>query len=171
MRAARLGIKGCVLLELKKPMKYSIILGVAGSALIPVLYEVYANISKGFAVFLLFVWAGVCFYKLAGFPTKECMLAITCLIAYSGILGIVMYVIIHPAVQSFLEKNSKYYYLTLKEELLFFALAIGVMLLLYIMYFGKVFILKSIARLRENSSAAGKYIDNAFDSSEDGDGL
>ena len=158
-------------MELKLPMKYSIILGVIGSALIPVLYEVYANISRGFAVLLLFVWALICFIKLMRFPTREGMLSITCTIAYTGILGIVMYVCIHPAVQSFLEKNSKYYYLTLKEELLFFAFAIGVMVMLYILYFARVFLIKSIARLKENSEKAGEYIDNAFESSEDGEGL
>ncbi|MBO6140634.1 MAG: hypothetical protein J6O40_02475 [Ruminococcus sp.] len=158
-------------MELKKPMKYSIILGLIGSALIPVLYEVYANIGKTFAIILLFVWTGVCIYKLMRFPTKEAMLAITCLIAYTGIFGIVMYVIIHPAVQSFLEKSSKYYYLTLKEEMYFFGFAIGVMLLLYLMFFFRLFMIKGIARLKEISEKSGEYIENAFDSSEDGEDL
>ena len=158
-------------MDLKKPMKYSIILGVLGSVLVPLLYEVYANIGKGFAVLLLFVWAGVCFVKLMRFPIKEGVLSITCTIAYTGILGIVMYVVIHPAVQSFLEKNSKYYYLTLKEEAAFFGFAIGVMLLLYLMLFMKVIIQRSVARLKEISEKSGEYIENAFESSEDGEGL
>ena len=158
-------------MELKMPMKYSIILGVAGSALIPVLYEVYANIGKGFAILLLFVWAFICFIKLTGFELKESLLAITCTIAYTAILGIVMYVVIHPAVQSFLEKNSKYYYLTLREEAAFFGFALGVMLMLYLLCAMRVMVKRSIARLKENSEKAGEYIDNAFESSEDGEGI
>ena len=155
-------------MDLKIPMKTSIILGLIGSALIPALYEVYANIGKTFAVVLLFVWAVVCFVKLMRFPAKEAMLAITCVIIYTTALGIVMYCVIHPATQSFLEKNSKYYYLTLKEEMLFFGFAIGVMALLYLMFAGKVFLIKCAEKFRENSAKAGEYIDNAFDSSEDG---
>lgn len=152
-------------------MKYSIILGVIGSVLVPLLYEVYANIGRGFAILLLFVWAAVCFVRLMHFEFKESLLAITCTIAYTAILGIVMYVVIHPAVQGFLEKNSKYYYLTLKEEAAFFAFAIGVMLLLYLLCIMKLIIQMSIARLEEISEKSGEYIENAFDSSEDGEGL
>lgn len=158
-------------MDLKLPMKNSIILGLIGSALIPLLYEAYANIGKTFAVVVLFGWAVFCFVKLCRFPAKEAMLAITCLIAYTGILGIVMYCIIHPAVQSFLENKSKYYYLTLKEEMYFFGFAIGVMFSLYLLFAGKALIMKSIERFKENSDRAGQYIDNAFDSSEDGQGL
>ena len=152
-------------------MKNSIILGLIGSALIPLLYEAYANIGKTFAVVVLFGWAVFCFVKLCRFPAKEAMLAITCLIAYTGILGIVMYCIIHPAVQSFLEKNSKYYYLPFKEEMWFFGLALGIMLMLYVLLAVKLMVQRSIAKFRENSEKAGQYIDSAFDSSEDGQGL
>ena len=155
-------------MDLKLPMKNSIVLGFAGSIIIPALYEVYANIGKTFAVVMLFVWAVVCFIRLMRFPAKEALLAITCVLIYTTALGIVMYCIIHPAVQSFLEKNSKYYYLTLKEEMLFFGFAIGVMALLYLMFAGKVFFMKCVDKFRENSDKAGQYIDNAFDSSEDG---
>lgn len=158
-------------MDLKLPMKNSIILGLVGSALIPLLYEVYANVGKTFAVVLLFVWVVFCFVKLMRFPAKEAMLSITCLIAYTGILGIVMYCIIHPAVQSFLEKNSKYYYLSLKEEMLFFGFAIGIMAVLYLLFAGKVFVCRCIERFKDNSIKTGQYIDNAFDSSEDGEGL
>lgn len=158
-------------MDLKLPMKNSIILGLIGSALIPTLYEVYANIGRRFALILLAAWVIFCFVRLVRFPAKEALLSVTCLIAYTGILGIVMYCIIHPAVQSFLEKNSKYYYLPFKEEMWFFGLALGIMLMLYVLLAVKLMVQRSIAKFRENSEKAGQYIDSAFDSSEDGQGL
>lgn len=155
-------------MELKKPMKYSIILGLAGSVMIPLFYEAYANISKTFAMVLLFIWAAVCSWKLIRFPVKEGLLAISCMLAYTGVLGIVMYVIIHPAVRGFLEKNSKYYYLTIKEEVSFFGTAIGLMCLVYVAFFAKILLIKTVEKVNDNREKAGQYIDNAFDSSEDG---
>ena len=158
-------------MDLKLPMKNSIILGLIGSALVPLLYEAYANIGKTFAVVLLLAWVVFCFVRFARFPAKEALLSVTCLIAYTGILGIVMYCIIHPAVQAYLEKNSKYYYLTFKEEMWFFASAIGAMLMLYVLLAVRLMVQRSILKFRENSERAGRYIDNAFDSSEDGQEL
>ncbi|MBR1750978.1 MAG: hypothetical protein IJ740_08900 [Ruminococcus sp.] len=154
-------------MDLKKPMKYSLILGLSGSVLIPLFYEAYANISRTFAIILLVGWALVCAVRLVRFPVKEGLLAITCMLIYTAGIGVVMYVAIHPAAQSFLEKNSKYYYLTLEEEFDFFKSAALIMLAVYLVFFLRLFFISAIDKIKENREKAGEYIDSAFDSSED----
>ena len=155
-------------MELKEPMKYSIILGLAGSVLIPLFYEAYANISKVFALILLGIWVLVCAVRFLRFPIKEGLLGNTCMVVYTAGIGIVMYLVIHPAAESFLTDKSRYYYLTIKEDVDFLKTTAEFFALGYILFFIKFIFIKALPKLRENSEKAGEYIDNAFDSSEDG---
>lgn len=156
--------------DIQKSMKYSLIYGLVGAVLLPLIYECYANISRNVAMVLIGAWAVYAGIKFSRLKAKAALLGITAALAYSGILGLICYVIIHPAAVSFLEKHSSYFYLTLKEQASFVIYAALVMLLMYVVCLAKYGIFRAINLIRGNGEKAAGYIDNAF-SDEDGEKL
>ena len=105
--------------DLRRSMKQAIILGLTGAVLIPVLYEVYANISTGGGLLLLTAWFIFAGIKFSGMSFKEAFIGIICTLAYSGVLGFVCSLAIHPAVMEMLVKRSVYFRLGLQGTIVF----------------------------------------------------
>lgn len=153
--------------SMKRSMKYSLIFGICGSAVIPVIYELYANVSKDLALLLFacyVIFAGV---KFSPLPFREAMLGITCTVAYSGVLSIPMFLLIHPWVKSVLEKRSKYFRPALSEQLRFIIMTALIFLLMYLVWAARAGIKKAFEKFRSNGEKAKGYIDNAFDDTKD----
>lgn len=155
------------MLDLRRSMKLAISLGLAGAVLLPVFYEIYANISTSIGLFLVLCWALVSGVKFSGMSFKEAVLGMTCTIAYSGILGFVSYLAIHPAVQSMLVKRSVYFQLGLEAQLTYVIYCFFISLIMYLVWLLRFSARKTIEKFKSNSQKAGEYIDNAFSDGED----
>ena len=152
--------------DLRRSMKQAIILGLSGAVLIPVLYEIYANVSMGMGLILLTVWMIFAGIKFSGMTFKEALIGITCTLAYSGILGFVCSLAIHPAVMDMLVKRSVYFRLGLQGTIVFIVYALVISLLMYVIWIIRFFIRKTVEKFRSNSEKAGEYIENAFNDVE-----
>ena len=148
--------------DLNRSMKYSMVFGLAGAVILPFLYECYANISHTGALFLIGCWAVFAGIKFSRLPFKSAMLGISACLAYSGVLGMVCYVAMHPAAVRFLTAHSKYFYLSLKEQMYFLLYAALIMVGMYIVCLAKYGVCKAVSRLKDNGRKTAEYIDNAF---------
>ena len=152
--------------DLDKSMKLSLILGFIGAVLMPLIYECYANVSRGLALFFCACWLIFCGIRFAPLPFKAAFLGISCAIAYMGALGMVCFLIIHPRIMDMLLERSVYFQLTLRDQALFilyvFLLSVG----MYLIWLIRAGLIKARDKLRHNRELTGKYIENAF---EDGD--
>ena len=156
--------------NLQKSMKYSMIFGIVGAVLMPVVYELYANVSQTFALLLWTSGTVYCGIKFSSHSFKDAFLGITCTMAYSGVLGSICYMIIHPKIKDFLMRRSVYFQLGLKEQAMFFMWIFLIMLLMYVIWAVRFAIVKTASRLKTNSEKAGEYIDNAFsDNNQNGE--
>ena len=153
--------------SMRRSMKYSLIFGICGSAAIPVIYEIYANISKDLALLLFAAYMLTAGVKFSPLPAKEAMLGMTCTAAYSAVLSIPMYFVVHPWVKNMLEKRSKYFQLALGEQLRFVVRILLIFLLMYLVWIARAGFKKAFEKFRSNSEKAKGYIDNAFDDTKD----
>lgn len=152
--------------QMKRAMKLSLMFGLPGAAAVPVAFEIYANVSQWFALVLLGGWitfVGIRFYPL---ETKPAFVGIAAFIAYTVAFGIVLHAPIHNAVKGWLEENSEYFQLDLKQAGFFWLTAV----LLYFLLFLSAILRVAVKRIRANSERTERYIDRAFDD-EDGDGF
>ncbi len=149
--------------DLQKAVKMSLITGFIGAAVLPILHETYANISKNFVIFCLLagcVVSGILYSKRA---LKNALCAITVQISISAALGIALYVLIHPLVVSFLNKISKYFYLSSPESIYYYSLVLLNLLGIYFIYAVAHIIVLFIKRTKDSNEKIKSYIDNAFD--------
>ena len=102
--------------DVQKTLKYSLVFGLTGAVIIPLFYEIYSNISKTIGLLLVAVWAAAAGIKLSSEKLKYGILGATACLAYTGVLGLVCYTVIHPAAVSFLNAHSDYIQLTLEEQ-------------------------------------------------------
>lgn len=153
--------------SMKRSMKYSLIFGICGSAVIPVIYEIYANISKDLALLFFAAYMLTAGVKFSSLPAKEAMLGITCTVAYSAVLSVPMYLVIHPRVKALLEKRSKYFQLAFGEQLSFIIRILLIFLLMYLVWIARAGLKKAFEKFRSNGEKAKDYIDNAFDDTKD----
>jgi len=154
--------------NLKQAMKLSIIFGFIGAVLMPLIYEIYANISTSIGLSLALIWVIFAGIKFSALDFKEAFMGITCTIAYSGILGWVCYLFIHPRIVDMLISRSVYFQLTLKEQLYFVLYSFLIFLGMYLLWIVRFSLAKAIAKLKSNSEKTGEYINNAFnDENED----
>ncbi|MCD8094954.1 MAG: hypothetical protein LUE12_02350 [Ruminococcus sp.] len=151
--------------DIDRAMKYFIGFSVGSAVILPIVCEMYANISTYSLVFV-FAWAVFVGVKFSFLTTKSAMLGITAYVCSSGVLSIFGYLIIHPHIKSWLEENSTYFSLSLESMVKYWASALGLLLLAYFIYFVKLGVLKATGRLKENSSSAASAIDNAFSDDE-----
>ena len=79
------------MLDLRRSMKLAIGFGLTGAVLMPILYEIYANVAGGLALIMVLGWVLFAGVKFSALTFKEAVIGITCTIAYSGILGFVCY--------------------------------------------------------------------------------
>lgn len=149
--------------DLQKAVKMSLITGFIGAAVLPILHETYANISKNFVIFCLLagcVVSGILYSKRA---VKNALCAITVQISISAALGIALYVLIHPLTVSFLNKISKYFYLSSPESFYYYSLVFLNLLGIYFIYAVAHIIVLFIKRTKDSNEKIKSYIDNAFD--------
>lgn len=156
-------------MQLKRAMSLSLLFGLTGAAVIPFIYEIYANVSSAIALFLLA--AGVVFsgIKFSVLSFKEAFIGITCTIAYSGIFGGVFFIFIHPKIRDMLIKRSVYFQLEPKQQLYFVLYVFLILLCMYLIWVLRFAVRKTVKKLNDNSEKAGEYIDNAFNDEEDKD--
>ncbi|MBR1384528.1 MAG: hypothetical protein IJ555_12080 [Ruminococcus sp.] len=153
--------------DFERAMKLSLIYGMIGAVAAPLIYEIYANISRTFALLLLAAWAVYAGYKLSSLSRTAAMLAASATLAYTAGMGFILFIVIHPVIVKALEKSSKYFYLTLDEQLNFVICAFFIMLIMFLVC-GAVWGVKyAISHIRSNNERAAGYIDNAFDSEDE----
>lgn len=102
--------------DIQKSMKLSLAFGLSGAVILPVLYEVYANISAAAGLVLIAVWAVCAGAKFSALKFKEAFMGMVCTLAYAGILGVICYIVIHPKVSDMLNRRSVYFQLSLKQQ-------------------------------------------------------
>ena len=144
-------------------MKYSLIFGLGGAVLLPLLYEVYANMSRGFALFLLATQISA-----PALSFRASAVGIAACIAYSGILGFICYVVIHPAAVSFIGSHSVYFQLSLEEQMWFVLYAALILLGMFVVCIAKYGICAAVRHIRGNGEKAAAYIEDAFKDGDDG---
>ena len=155
------------MIDFQKSMKLSLIFGLIGALLLPLMYECYANVSRGIALSVLAAWAVFICVKYSALSRKAAMLAASAGLAYTFGMGLIFYIAVHNAAVALLEKNSKYFYLTLKEQMLWWLYAVLIMLSAFAVMFFAWGIRYAVKRIRSNSEQVGDYIANAFDESGD----
>lgn len=148
-------------------MKYSLIFGICASVIIPVIYELYANVSDTLALALFAAYVITAGIKFSSLPAKDAMLGMTCTLAYGGVLAVPAFLIIHPWVKRMLEKRSRYFSLALDRQIRFVIYVLVIFLLMYFVWLARAGFKKAIEKFRSNSEKTKGYIDNAFDDKED----
>lgn len=149
--------------DLQKAVKMSLITGFIGAAVLPILHETYANISRNFVILCLLagcVVSGILYSKR---EVKNALCAITVQISISAALGIALYVLIHPLTVSFLNKISKYFYLSSLDSFYYYSLVLLNLLGIYFIYAIAHMIVMLIKRTKDSNEKIKSYIDNAFD--------
>ncbi|WP_337790420.1 hypothetical protein [Ruminococcus bicirculans (ex Wegman et al. 2014)] len=153
--------------DIQKSMKLSLAFGLSGAVILPVLYEVYANISAAAGLVLIAVWAVCTGAKFSALKFKEAFMGMVCTLAYAGILGVICYIVIHPKVSDMLNRRSVYFQLSLKQQAYFVLYAVLISLCMFLVWGGIFGVKKAIERFRLNREKTGEYIDKAFDDDED----
>ncbi len=156
--------------DFPRAMKLSLCFGAAGAVITPFMYECYANVSRAVALILLAVWAVSVGVKCSALTRRSALLSVTAELVYTFGLGIICYIIIHNAAVSLLEKSSKYFYLNIREQLLFWLYAFLIHLVSFIVMFFIWGIKYAVKHIKRNNERAAGYIENAF-SDDSGDGL
>lgn len=152
--------------DVRRAMKLSLIFGLISAVVVPLMFEMYANVSRTGAMALLAVWAGFIGVKLSGLTFKSSMLAASAVLAYTLGLGIVAFVVIHPMTVRKLEASSKYFYLSFKEMIIFLISAALIMLFIFIVIWITMAAKYAVAHIKSNGERVEAYIDDAF---KDGD--
>ena len=160
-------LKGAAMPDIQKSMKLSLAFGLSGAVILPVLYEVYANISAAAGLVLIAVWAVCAGAKFSALKFKEAFMGMVCTLAYAGILGVICCIVIHPKVSDMLNRRSVYFQLSLKQQAYFVLYAVLISLCMFLVWGGIFGVKKAIERFRLNREKTGEYIDKAFDDDED----
>lgn len=157
--------------NLNRSMKLSLEFGLSGAVLLPVIYEVYANISTSIGLFLVAAFACFAGVKFSALKFREAFVGITCTIAYSGILGWVCYLFIHPRVVDMLLKKSVYFSLDIRQQLYFLLYCFIILVCIYLIWLVRFGLHKAMEKFKSNSEKTGSYIENAFDDGKDDENL
>ena len=113
-------------------MRISLRFGLPGAVAVPILYEIYANVSNVMSFVLLGAWVifiGIKFYPL---PLKPAFVGISAFIAYTVCFGFVLFFPIHSVIKGYLEKNSTYFQLDLQQSAVFWLYAVLIYFLLFL---------------------------------------
>ena len=149
--------------NLQQSMKYSLVLGLAGAVILPVSFEIYANIWQALGYVLIGIWSVVSGLKFSSLKFREAFVGMFCTIAYGGIFGFLLYLLIHPVIKNALEKKSVYFQLSLSQEAGFVLYAFVIMLCMFVVWTAKTAILSAFRKMAKNREKTGEYIENAFD--------
>lgn len=153
--------------DFQRSMKLSLTLGLIGALIVPLMYECCANISRTASLVILAGWAVFIGIRYSALSHKAALLAAAAGLAYTFGLGLICYIVVHNAAVAMLSKGSKYFYLPLKEQMLWWLYAVLIILSSFIVMFFVWGIKYAVRRIRANSEKVGDYIANAFD--ENGD--
>lgn len=153
--------------ELQKAVRLGVIFGLIGAAGIPLCYEIYANLGRSFGWFFLLGGAVAAGIKLSSFNPKNAALGFAVMLPVELGFGLAAFMVIHPAVVSFLESHSKYFYLAPAQTFKFILGAAAMQLAAPGVALVRAGAEKAVKKLKENGEAAGRYIENAFDDSSD----
>lgn len=146
-----------------KWVKESLIFGLSGAIILPLIHECYANIGKTFSMIVLFLLVVFVSFRFSKYKPKEATTGIATTIALSGILGICIYLIFHGLIVDFLSKISKYFYLSTQEQIWYYIYVFILLILIFAFYFIFHGIKVAIKKTKDNGKKAQEYIDNAFD--------
>lgn len=155
--------------DVQKTLKYSLVFGLTGAVIIPLFYEIYANISKTIGLLLVAVWVIAAGVKLSSEKLKYGILGATACLAYTGVLGLVCYTVIHPAAVSFINSHAGYIQLSLEEQAWFLLYAALIGLCMYFICFARRGLMKAVSLIKGNGDKAAAYIQDAFTDDYDGE--
>ncbi len=153
--------------DINKAVKYSFIFGFIGAVLIPIIYELYANLSMSVGIAFLCIFALIAAVFFSTLSTKSSILGVTICIAYNGIIGMLVYILLHPVIVSFINKRAIYFQLTLTEQAMFLFKTTLILLGMYVFCLMEKCVLKAYKTIKKNHDSAGDYIDNAFSDNSD----
>ena len=156
--------------DFQKAMKLSLCFGAVGALLVPIVYELYANVARSFALILLAAWAVFVGIKMSSLSKRAAFLALCTDLAYTAGLGLICFIIIHPLAVRMLSGSSRYFYLKFKEQVIFIVYALLMMLLMFAACLARWGAEYARAKIRSNSDKVGEYIESAF-SDSDNEGL
>lgn len=149
--------------KLNNSIKLGLWFGIISSVVLPLGYEIYGNLSRNIAIFLLCaygVYVGIRFCKV---PFREAFIGLAEMFALGFGLTLVTFMLIHPASVKFLNSHSKYFSMSTTESFKYFIKA-GVVLLLPVIICGIKGIFQIVVKkIRRNGEMTKNYIDNAFD--------
>ena len=153
--------------DIQTSMRLSLIFGLVGAVFLPVIYELYANVSRPFAIFLILVYSITAGFVMSSLKTGSALLGITVCIIYNAFFGMLAYIIIHPAVQHFLNSHSQYFQLSLSEYAGFLLYTALILLCMYLVCFVRKCVGMAYSKFKANSDKTGSYIENAFSDGSD----
>lgn len=153
--------------DIQKSMKYSLILGLSGALILPMIYEFYANISNAFALILVACFVLISGIVFSSLSIKSALLGVTVSIAYNSILGLIAYVVIHPVAVRFLNSHSVYFQLSIKEQSEFVLYTALLLLCMYVVLLARKGLQKAYSMLKTNNEKTGSYINDAFSDKDD----
>lgn len=148
--------------DLVKAIRLSMVFGFVGAVAIPFAFEVYANLGAVFGWALVLALVVVASIKFSTLELKSSLIGFITMMVFMLGLGIISYMIIHPAVKSYLTNNSKYFYVEPAKTFLFFVRASLMMIVIPLVSITKCGISYALKKIRTNSEATKNYIDNAF---------
>lgn len=154
--------------DMQQAIKKSLIFGFSGAVILPICYEIYANIMPQLAIILMLgfsVWASIAFLKN---KFRFAVLGITAYIAFASIFGVLVYIFINPLVENILkEAKSEYFYLSFAEQIKFCGKALEIMAIAYIFGIVKSIVVRLKKKFEENGKLAENAIENAFNDDEE----
>ncbi|MCR5142489.1 MAG: hypothetical protein K6C68_08175 [Ruminococcus sp.] len=150
----------------ERSMKYFMIFTLGAAVLLPFCGEIYANLSRGFAYAVVIGWTLAAGVKFSALPFRSAMLGITSYVFSSLVLSIIGYVIIHPAVRSWIESHSDYFELAILDWVKYWAAAFCLLFAAYLVYFARLGLNKALGRMKQNGEQAASAIDSAFDDAD-----
>lgn len=143
-------------------IKLSLRYGLLGALAFPFIYESYANIMHSFAIAIALIGCVYAGLRFSRFRLSCALGASAFFVILSGGLGAFFELMMHSHVVSFLEKRSKYFYMSYKDVAVFVAwifLCYFVMLTVCMIKLG---LSAAVKRIKKNSEISGSFIDNAF---------
>lgn len=153
--------------DINKAVKYSFIFGFIGAVLIPIIYELYANLSASVGIAFLCIFALIAAVFFSTLSMKSSILGVTVCIAYNGIIGMLAYILIHPPIVDFMNKRGIYCQLSLTEQAMFLFKTVLILLAMYVFCLLEKGVMKAYKTIKKNHDSTGDYIDNAFSDNSD----
>lgn len=145
-------------LYIKQSLRY----GLLGALAFPFIYESYANIMHTIAIATALIGCIYVGIRFSRFRLTCALGASAFFVILSGGLGAFFELMIHSHVVSFLEKRSKYFYMTYKNVASFVACLFACYFVMLIVCMAKIGLSAAIKSIKKNSEMSGSFIDNAF---------